>query len=105
MQLPDRVHIYELAHDDAFDMHYRIKEKIHEHLECNLLVVTSCHLILCLEKKLQLFNFSGKKEREWVLEAVIRYIKVPALFEYVCVCVCLVCVCLCVCVVAHDHEC
>lgn len=76
VQLPDRVHIYELAHDDAFDMHYRIKEKIHENLECNLLVVTSQHLILCLEKKLQLFNFSGKKEREWVLEAVIRYIKV-----------------------------
>jgi intraflagellar transport protein 122 len=76
VQLPDRVHIYELAHDDAFDMHYRIKEKIHEHLECNLLVVTSQHLILCLEKKLQLYNFAGKKEREWVLEAVIRYIKV-----------------------------
>jgi intraflagellar transport protein 122 len=76
VQLPDRVHIYELAHDDAFDMHYRIKEKIHEHLECNLLVVTSQHLILCLEKKLQLYNFGGKKEREWVLEAVIRYIKV-----------------------------
>jgi intraflagellar transport protein 122 len=76
VQLPDRVHIYELAHDDAFDMHYRIKEKINEHLECNLLVVTSQHLILCLERKLQLYSFSGKKEREWVLEAVIRYIKV-----------------------------
>jgi hypothetical protein len=39
-------------------------------------VVTSQHVILCLEKKLQLFNFQGRKEREWVLEAVIRYIKV-----------------------------
>ncbi len=38
MQLPDRVYIYELAHDDAYDMHYRIKDKIYEHLECNLLV-------------------------------------------------------------------
>jgi intraflagellar transport protein 122 len=72
----DRVHIYELAHDDAFDMHYRIKEKVNEHLECNVLVVASQYLILCLERKLQLFSFSGKKEREWVLEAVIRYIKV-----------------------------
>jgi intraflagellar transport protein 122 len=76
VQLPDRVYIYELAHDDAYDMHYRIKDKIYEHLECNLLVVTSQHVILCLEKKLQLFNFQGRKEREWVLEAVIRYIKV-----------------------------
>jgi intraflagellar transport protein 122 len=76
VQLPDRVYIYELAHDDAYDMHYRIKDKIYEHLECNLLVVTSQHVILCLEKKLQLYNFQGRKEREWVLEAVIRYIKV-----------------------------
>ena len=45
-------------------------------LDCNLLVVTSCHIILCQERKLQLFNFKGKKVREWVLEAIIRYIRV-----------------------------
>lgn len=28
------------------------------------------------ERKLQLYTFDGNKEREWVLEAVIRYIKV-----------------------------
>jgi intraflagellar transport protein 122 len=28
------------------------------------------------EKKLQLYSFEGVKEREWLLEAVIRYIKV-----------------------------
>ncbi|RKO92638.1 WD40-repeat-containing domain protein [Blyttiomyces helicus] len=76
VQLPDRVIIYELFHDDATDMHYRIKEKLQKKLDCNLLVVTSQHIILCLEKKLQMFNFSGEKEREWNLEALIRYIKV-----------------------------
>lgn len=30
------------------------------------------------EKKLQLYNFEGVKEREWVLDSVIRYIKVGA---------------------------
>ena len=45
-------------------------------LECNLLVVTSMHIVLCQEKKLQLYNFMGGKQREWVLESVIRYIKV-----------------------------
>lgn len=44
VQLPDRVYIYELAHDDAYDMHYRIKDKIYEHLECNLLVRCRLHL-------------------------------------------------------------
>ncbi|KAJ3215015.1 hypothetical protein HDU67_000968 [Dinochytrium kinnereticum] len=76
VQLPDRVIIYELFHDDATDMHYRIKEKLQKKLECNLLVVTSQHIILCLEKKLQMYHFNGDKEREWNLEALIRYIKV-----------------------------
>ncbi|KAJ3332247.1 hypothetical protein HDU76_000838 [Blyttiomyces sp. JEL0837] len=76
VQLPDRVIIYELFHDDATDMHYRIKEKLQKKLDCNLLVVTSQHIILCLEKKLQMFHFNGEKEREWNLEALIRYIKV-----------------------------
>ncbi|KAJ1568295.1 hypothetical protein HK405_002985 [Cladochytrium tenue] len=76
VQLPDRVIVYELFHDDATDMHYRIREKMHKKLECNLLVVTSQHIILCQEKKLQAFQFSGEKEREWNLEALIRYIKV-----------------------------
>ena len=76
VQLPDRIIIYELFHDDATDMHYRIKEKLQKKLDCNLLVVTAYHIILCLEKKLQMYNFTGEKEREWSLEALIRYIKV-----------------------------
>ncbi|KAJ3351285.1 hypothetical protein HDU83_009012 [Entophlyctis luteolus] len=57
VQLSDRIIIYELFHDDATDMHYRIKEKIQKKLDCNLLV------------------FNGDKEREWNLESLIRYIK------------------------------
>ncbi|KAJ3071027.1 hypothetical protein HDU98_005913 [Podochytrium sp. JEL0797] len=75
VQLPDRIIIYELFHDDATDMHYRIKEKLQKKLDCNLLVVTSQHIILCLEKKLQMYQFNGDKEREWNLDSLIRYIK------------------------------
>ena len=32
-------------------------------LECNLLVVTSMHIVLCQERKLQLYNFIGLKQR------------------------------------------
>ncbi|KAI8925767.1 hypothetical protein BC831DRAFT_459392 [Entophlyctis helioformis] len=76
VQLPDRIIIYELFHDDAGDMHYRIKEKLQKNLDCNLLVVTSQHIILCLERKLQMFSFLGEMEREWSLDTLIRYIKV-----------------------------
>eukprot|EP00906_Rhabdomonas_costata_P031099 RCo043952 len=76
VQLPDRVMVYELYYDDSYEMRYKLKERIMKKLECNLLVVTSMHIVLCQEKKLQLYNFMGGKQREWVLESVIRYIKV-----------------------------
>lgn len=72
VQLPDVVIIYELMNEDRRDMRYRVRKRIHEKLECNLLVVTSLHVILCQERKLQLYDFHGTKEREWVLESVIR---------------------------------
>lgn len=39
-------------------------------------MVTSLNIILCQEKRLQLYNFKGRKIREWILEAIIRYIRV-----------------------------
>ncbi|PVD24347.1 hypothetical protein C0Q70_14828 [Pomacea canaliculata] len=76
VQLPDRIVIYELYSEDVADMHYRVKEKINKKFECNLLVVCSQHIILCQEKRLQCLSFQGVKEREWVVESLIRYIKV-----------------------------
>ncbi|PRP80717.1 hypothetical protein PROFUN_11590 [Planoprotostelium fungivorum] len=77
VQLSNQVVIYELlSNDDQTEMNYKPRWKIQRALECNLLVVTSQHIILCQEKKLQLLNFRGDKEREWVLESLIRYIKV-----------------------------
>ena len=57
-------------------MHYKIKEKLSMSLECNLLVVTTNNLILCLDKRLQSMSFNGDIEREWILDGAIFYIKV-----------------------------
>eukprot|EP00033_Pygsuia_biforma_P001760 GCRY01001970.1.p1 GENE.GCRY01001970.1~~GCRY01001970.1.p1 ORF type:complete len:1226 (+),score=346.97 GCRY01001970.1:229-3906(+) len=76
VQLGERIIIYELFYDENDTMHYRVRDKINKKLECNLLVVTSMHIILCQEKRLQLYTFSGSKEREWLLDSLIRYIKV-----------------------------
>mmetsp|Transcript_104276 Transcript_104276/g.185337 ORF Transcript_104276/g.185337 Transcript_104276/m.185337 type:complete len:1306 (+) Transcript_104276:111-4028(+) len=76
VQLPDKVLIYEVSHDDPLDMHYKNIEKIKQKFVCSLLVVTTHHIILCQERKLQLYSFHGVLEREWNLDALIRYIKV-----------------------------
>uniref|UniRef100_A0A4W3GC19 Intraflagellar transport protein 122 homolog n=1 Tax=Callorhinchus milii TaxID=7868 RepID=A0A4W3GC19_CALMI len=76
IQLPEKILIYELFSEDNTDMHYRVKEKIAKKFECNLLVVCSQNVILCLEKRLQCLSFNGVKEREWLMESLIRYIKV-----------------------------
>ena len=57
-------------------MHYKVKEKINQRLECNLLVVCADHLVLCQERRLQSLTFDGVKQREWLMESVIRYMKV-----------------------------
>lgn len=76
VQLPERIIVYELYNAESNNMHYRLKEKINQKLECNLLVVCMQHIILCQEKKLQSITFLGVKEQEWVMDSLIRYIKV-----------------------------
>ncbi|XP_054629542.1 intraflagellar transport protein 122 homolog isoform X3 [Dunckerocampus dactyliophorus] len=76
IQLPEKIIIYELFSEDSSDMRYRIKEKICKKFDCNLLVVCSNHIVLCQEKRLQCLSFSSVKEKEWVMESLIRYIKV-----------------------------
>ncbi|XP_008412275.1 intraflagellar transport protein 122 homolog isoform X1 [Poecilia reticulata] len=73
IQLPEKINI---CTDDLSTMEYRITDKICKKFECNLLVVCSQHVILCQEKRLQCLSFAGVKEKEWVMESMIRYIKV-----------------------------
>ncbi|KYN32363.1 hypothetical protein ALC56_13220 [Trachymyrmex septentrionalis] len=75
VQLPERVIIYEPS-GTGDGMHYRIRDKLNQTLNCNLLVVTSNHLVLCLERRLQSLSFAGIIEREWILDGLITYIKV-----------------------------
>jgi intraflagellar transport protein 122 len=100
IQLPNRVIIYEavsnprltLPGNDVLGWHepteiipaaanqsileYRIRDKIALGIDCNLLVVTGKHLLLCVEKVLEMYDFTGTHERRWSFESLIRYIKV-----------------------------
>ncbi|RWS28956.1 intraflagellar transport protein 122-like protein, partial [Leptotrombidium deliense] len=76
IQLPERVVIYEVSKDEQqVDMHYKVKEKVNQRIECTLLVVCSESIVLCQEKRLQCLSFQGNLEREWTMDSAIRYIK------------------------------
>lgn len=63
---------------DASELRYRLVATVGAAAwaECNLLVLTGGHLVLCQDRRLQLYDFSGAWLREWRLDAVVRYIKV-----------------------------
>lgn len=45
--MPDKVIIYDLEKGDEADMNYRVKDRIQQRIDCNLLVITAEHLVLC----------------------------------------------------------
>ncbi|GFU46426.1 intraflagellar transport protein 122 homolog [Trichonephila clavipes] len=75
IQMPERINIYEVS-DDSSDMHYKIMQKINLKFDCTLLVVCAKHIVLCQEKILQCLSFEGVLEKEWMMDSLIRYIKV-----------------------------
>jgi intraflagellar transport protein 122 len=56
-------------------MHYKVKEKINQKLECNLIIVCSENIVLCQEKRLQCLSFQGTMERDWIMDSSIRYVR------------------------------
>jgi intraflagellar transport protein 122 len=54
VQLSSKIVIYELATQDDTDMQYQSATKINQKLDCNLLVVTSLHVILCQVQRVSL---------------------------------------------------
>ncbi|XP_024523366.1 intraflagellar transport protein 122 homolog isoform X2 [Selaginella moellendorffii] len=76
IQMPTKIIVYQLHGSGLAASDYQVRAKLNGRMECNLLVLTSRHFILCHETELQLYSLSGTKEREWFLESSIRYIKV-----------------------------
>lgn len=76
VQLPEKVVIYTVQAEDDTDMRYKSYKKINKKFDCSLLVLTYYNLLLCQDRRLSLYDFAGELEREWNMEAPVRYIKV-----------------------------
>ncbi|KHJ41704.1 tetratricopeptide repeat protein [Trichuris suis] len=57
-------------------MEYDLVRTIEKDISCNLLVLCSQHVVFCQERDLQCYNLLGRKERQWTVESVVRYIRV-----------------------------
>ena len=68
---------YELGNgSDSDNTNSKLVHKIKKKIDCNLLVVCAENIILCQERRLQCLTMEGVKIREWVMDSMIRYIKV-----------------------------
>uniref|UniRef100_A0A0N4UQ01 Intraflagellar transport protein 122 homolog n=1 Tax=Dracunculus medinensis TaxID=318479 RepID=A0A0N4UQ01_DRAME len=77
IQLNDRVDIYrEYADRDDGQLEYKLTDRVNHAFDCSLLVICIKHFILCQESRLQCYDHKGLKQREWLLDSMIRYIKV-----------------------------
>lgn len=76
VQLPEKLIIYTVNNEDPTDMKYKAYRKISKKLEWSHLIVLVHHLVIWIDQKIQLLNFSGVVEREWVLDSPVRYMKV-----------------------------
>ncbi|CAI5448171.1 unnamed protein product [Caenorhabditis angaria] len=76
VQLSDRLVIYKQVSKDGEKMEYKIDGKIQKSFDCSLLVVTALHIIVCRDEELVCYDHKGLKQREWLLESGVRYMKV-----------------------------
>ena len=78
VQLSDKVCVYESNPDEVMDMHFKArKERMAiSDQQCDLMAVTSSHLLFCRANILELYSFDGQRQRIWQMEANVAFMKV-----------------------------
>jgi len=78
VQLSDKVCVYESNAEEAQDMHFRArKERMTiSDKQCDMMLVTSEHLIFSVGCVVELYSFDGKRQRVWRMESPIHFMTV-----------------------------
>ena len=78
VQLSDKVCVYESNPDEVMDMHFKArKERMTiSDQQCDLMTVTSTHLLFCRANILELYSFDGQRQRVWQMEDKVCLMKV-----------------------------
>ncbi|KAK9825902.1 hypothetical protein WJX81_003715 [Elliptochloris bilobata] len=56
-------------------LHYTLVARVDRQLECNLLVATDQHLVLCQDCMMEALDWGGATTRTWALDAPVRYVR------------------------------
>ena len=75
VQLSDKVCVYESNAEEKEDMHFRArKERMTiSDKQCDMMLVTSEHLIFTVGAVVELYTFEGKRQRVWRMESPIHF--------------------------------
>ncbi|CAH8509487.1 unnamed protein product [Heterobilharzia americana] len=76
IQFSGKILIYESPGDDLKDMHYRVREKLLQNIDCQHLAIVTDNLIICQGSSLSCINFQGIKECEWILDSPVKCIRI-----------------------------
>jgi len=78
VQLSDKVCVYESNAEEVADMHFRArKERMTiSDKQCDLMAVTSSHLLFCRGAVLECYTFEGQRQRVWQMDSAVRFMKV-----------------------------
>jgi intraflagellar transport protein 122 len=61
VQLSSNVVVYQGLRGEKNSMQYKVKSRVPQTSECDLLLVTSQHFVLCHKRKLRCFDFQGSR--------------------------------------------
>lgn len=78
VQLSDKVCVYESSAEEETDMHFRARKErmTMGKRKSDLMAVASQHLLFTVDNVVELYSFTGNREKVWYMEAPVNFIRV-----------------------------
>ncbi|EGR29567.1 intraflagellar transport protein, putative [Ichthyophthirius multifiliis] len=73
--LSERILVYVSNSDDS-QLKYKLLKRMVKKIDAQIMEVLTSHILVAIKNKLQILQFSGDLEREWIFDSTIRSIKI-----------------------------